>query len=68
MIRQDTFAPVSTPAKVFLSLTSGKGKRVQVEMISIEEDISKLDDLFDAQYIGVDTEWKPYFGPQNTTS
>ena len=66
LIRPDTFSTVSAPSKDFVSLPTGKGKKVRVEMISTEEDVQKLDDLFEEAFIGVDTEWKPYFGPQNT--
>jgi len=65
LIRQDTFSSVSTPAKDFVSFPGGKAKKVQVEMIATDEDIAKLDDLFGQPFVGVDTEWKPFFAPQH---
>lgn len=34
-------------------------EEVKVEWVSTEEDISKMDQLLDEPYIGVDSEWRP---------
>jgi len=32
---------------------------IKVKMISTEDDIDLLDELFSEKYIGVDSEWRP---------
>jgi len=51
-----------------LATKSKSNSKVTVEMVSKEEDISKLEILFKEKYIGVDTEWKPYLGTKDRDS
>jgi hypothetical protein len=50
---EDNFGPYE-PGK-FISLPS----HIKVEMISKVEDISKLNNLFSEEFLGVDSEWRP---------
>jgi hypothetical protein len=51
------------PYDVFGPLSEGNYIKlpdsVKVKMISTEDDVDLLDELFEEKYIGVDSEWRP---------
>lgn len=54
-VREDKFEPLSVPQEDHIKLSD----KIEVQFITHENDIPKLESLVGQKYVGVDAEWRP---------